>query len=138
MPSTWNTGKKAPPRANASSKSKRNEKPTKKVTQSRKRAATDSESDGESQSDLEPTAKIPSRKKARNARRNKTPSDEDSGVEEVDDVNPAAPTPEVISNDEDMEAEVSKKKRVQVKADKSTRGMALTSINAVQSLKKNP
>ena len=135
MPSqAHNTTKKAPPRAKGTTKSNsssRKGKGTKKTaTKSRKRAATESDSSeaDESQSEDEPV-KAPRRKKARVAER----SNESEDVEDVDDVNPVVP-PEEVSHDEDVnsgnENEVSNKiKRLQTKAHKSVRGMALLSIN---------
>jgi hypothetical protein len=98
----------------------RDKKGTKKATRSRKRAATESDSEGESRKkatrsrkrattesdseaegrpdDSEPMAMAPSRKKARVAKRKE--ADEDLEVEEVDDVD-AAPPPEVVSDDSD-------------------------------------
>ena len=70
----------------------------KKATRSRKRAATKSDSEAESLSDDSEPARAPSRKKARVAKRKQ--ADEDLEVEEVEDVD-AAPRPEVISDDSD-------------------------------------
>ena len=146
MASTRKSTKKAPgPRAKGTTSTKfksgsRSGKSTKKATQSRKRAASDGKLEDESDSeDAEPTVKTTSRKKARLARRNS--SDEESEVEEIDDVDHEVPAPEVISDDKDLlvnENDVSKiKKSVRAKTHKSTREMALTSISAAQSLKKN-
>ena len=134
-----NTTKRAPPRAKGTTKSNsgsRNGKPTKKAVQSKKRAATaESEHEEESRSDDEPTSKAPSRKRARVE---KSDNESEEEAEYVDDINPA-PTPEVISDDEEAnsanENEVSKKIRIGSKfTSLINRGMALTSINAGQFL----
>ena len=142
MPLQTRNTKKAPAKAMSSTKSKsggRNGKTTKKatVTHSRKRAATESESEDE------PTAKTSSRKQARAAKRSKRNEEEEEDVEDVEDINPVHPEIEVISDDEDLDANspnenaVSKKKK-NAKAHKSSRETGLTSINVGQSLKKNP
>ena len=60
-------------------------------------------------------------------------------MEVVDSVEPVATSPEVISDDEANENEVSNnKKRVKAKTHQFTREMALMSIKGGQLLMKNP
>jgi hypothetical protein len=147
--SSRNTTKKGPTKGKGTTKSKsgkRIRKDSKKATQSRKRGATESDSDGEeeSSSEDEPKAKNKSRKGVRAAKKSKRNDESDEEiVEEIDNVIPETPAPEVISDNEELDTndrEVSDSDIIKTgtKDSQVYRRTALTSINGRQSKKRNP